>query len=88
MTDIEKLVAALQRIADYKWPDIIGTAPHVFHGAASGEEYKSTFPVPREQAHQALESVKAIAREALSDRIRTDLPPVHDPLGRRYDCEK
>jgi hypothetical protein len=59
-------VEALQKIANYKWPDVVGQADSVSYGLASGEPYNTRVPIPREYASQAVESLKQIARAALS----------------------
>ena len=56
---------ALEKIAGYAWPVIVGHDTQVSYGEATGEPYETKFPVAKETALEALERVKAIALAAL-----------------------
>jgi hypothetical protein len=66
--EVLRLSKALERIANYKWPDIIGQHREKYYGEATGAEYETVHHIPRESSLGAFKTVTAIARATLSEK--------------------
>lgn len=65
LNEVERLRGALEGIAAYEWPQIVGHQVQKHYLEHSGEETETRWPVVRQSASGALESVKRRARQAL-----------------------